>query len=59
MTSDFDADRFVLPVDRVVELVRGLTFAASHPHITELQPLTAEEIVDVVLHGVLDREREA
>jgi AcrR family transcriptional regulator len=48
-----DAERFTLPVERVVELVRGLTFAASHPHLTEQRPLTPEEIVDVLLRGVL------
>jgi len=49
-----DAERFTLPVERVAELVRGLTFAATHPHLTEQRPLTPEEIVDVILHGVLD-----
>jgi AcrR family transcriptional regulator len=48
-----DAERFTLPVDRVAELVRGLTFAATHPHLTEQRPLAPEEIVDVILHGVL------
>ena len=48
-----DADRLTLPVDRFAELVRGLTFAASHPHLTEQSPLAPEEIVDVILHGVL------
>ena len=48
-----DAEHLSLPVERVVELVRGLTFAASHPHLTEQRPLTPEEIVDVILHGVL------
>ncbi len=48
-----DADRLTLPVERVAELVRGLTFAATHPHLTEQRPLTPEEIVDVILHGVL------
>ena len=48
-----DAEHFTLPIDRVAELVRGLTFAASHPHITDSTPLTPEEIVDVILHGVL------
>lgn len=48
-----DAERLTLPVERVAELVRGLTFAASHPHLTEQRPLTPEEIVDVILHGVL------
>ena len=48
-----DRQRFTLPVERVAELLRGLTFAASHPHITDLKPLLPEEIVDVILHGVL------
>ena len=48
-----DAERFTLPVERVAELVRGLTFAATHPHLTEQTPLSPEEIVAVVLHGVL------
>ena len=53
-----DARLFKLPVDRVAELVRGLTFAASHPHITDSQPLMPEEIVDVILHGVLKSGRD-
>jgi AcrR family transcriptional regulator len=48
-----DADRFTLPVERVVDLIRLLTFSGSHPHISEQRPLLPEEIVDVVLHGVL------
>ena len=48
-----DRQRFTLPVERVAELLRGLTFAASHPHITDMKPLMPEEIVDVILHGVL------
>lgn len=51
-----DADRFVLPVDRVVHVVRLLTFAGSHPHISDQKPLTPEEITDVILHGVLKTE---
>lgn len=50
-----DAEQLTLPNGRFAELVRGLTFAASHPHLTEQQPLTPAEIVDVVLHGVLRR----
>ena len=53
-----DSRRFTLPVERVAELVRGLTFAASHPHLTEQQPLLPEEIVDVILHGVLKKGSE-
>lgn len=48
-----DADAFTLPLDRVTHLVRVLTFAGSHPHISDHQPLTPEEIADVVLHGTL------
>lgn len=48
-----DADRFTLPLDRVVDLVRLLTFSGSHPHISEHRPLSPEEIVDVILHGIL------
>jgi AcrR family transcriptional regulator len=53
-----DAEHLSLPVERVVELVRGLTFAASHPHLTDQRPLTPEEIVDVLLHGVLVQGRD-
>lgn len=48
-----DAHRFTLPVERVVDLIRLLTFSGSHPHISDQRPLSPEEIVDVVLHGVL------
>lgn len=51
-----DADRFTVPVDRVVHIVRLLTFSGSHPHISDQQPLSPEEIVDVILHGVLTEE---
>ena len=54
-----DRQRFTLPVERVAELLRGLTFAASHPHITDLKPLLPEEIVDVILHGVLKPRADA
>lgn len=52
-----DADRFTVPVERVVHMVRLLTFSGSHPHISDRQPLTPEEIVDVILHGVLRADR--
>ena len=48
-----DADRFTVPVERVVHLVRLLTFSGSHPHISDQRPLSPEEIVDVILHGIL------
>ena len=51
-----DAERFTIPVDRVVHIVRLLTFAGSHPHISDQQPLTPEEIADVILHGILEED---
>jgi AcrR family transcriptional regulator len=47
-----DADRFRVPPEDVVHMLRLLTFSGSHPHISE-RPLTADQIVDVVLHGTL------
>jgi len=48
-----DADRFRMPVDEVIRVLRLLTFSGSHPHITDQQLMTPDEIVDVVLHGTL------
>lgn len=48
-----DAGRFRLPVPEVTRLLRLLTFSGSHPLISEGRLLTAEEIVTVLLDGVL------
>lgn len=48
-----DAERFRVPPNEVVQLLRLLTFSGSHPHISDQQMLTAEQIVDTVLHGLL------
>lgn len=55
------ADKLSQPGDRLryspeetATLVRMLTFAATHPVIADNQPLTAERIADVLLHGVVD-----
>ena len=48
-----DADRFRVPPDEVVQMLRLLTFSGSHPHISDQRMLTAQQIVDVVLHGTL------
>lgn len=48
-----EAERFRVPTEEVVQLLRLLTFSGSHPHITDQRMLTAEQIVDVVLHGTL------
>ena len=52
-----DADRFTVPIDQVVHMVRLLTFSGSHPHISDQQPLRPDQIVDVILHGVLREDR--
>jgi AcrR family transcriptional regulator len=51
-----DAERFRVPPEEVVRLLRLLTFSGSHPHISEQRPMKPEEIVDVILHGVLAAE---
>ncbi|WP_183407982.1 TetR/AcrR family transcriptional regulator [Nocardioides pocheonensis] len=48
-----DAARFRVPAEDVVHMIRLLTFSGSHPHISDQRPLTAAQIVDVVLHGTL------
>jgi AcrR family transcriptional regulator len=50
-----DAHRFRVPPEEVVQLIRLLTFSGSHPHISDQRTLSAEHIVDVVLHGTLER----
>ena len=48
-----DADQFRVPPEEVVNLLRLLTFSASHPHISEQRPMRPDDIVDVILHGTL------
>jgi AcrR family transcriptional regulator len=48
-----DGHRLARPVPEVVRILRLLTFAGSHPLISDGHLLTADEITDVVLHGVL------
>lgn len=48
-----DAEAFRVPVREVARMLRLLTFSGSHPHLSADEPLTAEQIVAVVLHGTL------
>jgi len=48
-----DRDRLRLSPVETARIVRLLTFAASHPKITDSEPMTAHAIVSVLLHGVL------
>jgi AcrR family transcriptional regulator len=50
-----DRDRFRVPLPDVVHTLRLLTFSGSHPHITDQNLLTPDQIVDVVLYGTLTR----
>lgn len=50
-----DRVRFRYPVPEVARLLRLLTFSGSHPMITDGSPLTPDEIVSVLLDGVLRR----
>lgn len=50
-----DRDAFRFPTAEVARLLRVLTFAGSHQGITGEQPMTPDEIVSVLLDGVLDR----
>ncbi len=52
-----DADAFRMPLEDVIRMLRLLTFSGSHPHVSELEPLDLEQIVDVVLHGTLRASR--
>ena len=51
-----DADLLRLPVDDVGRVIRLLTFAGSHPHISENRLLSPAEIVDIALDGVRLRD---
>jgi AcrR family transcriptional regulator len=48
-----DEDRLSVPAGVFVHRLRLLTFAGSHPHISDGALLTPEEIVDTLLHGLL------
>ena len=48
-----DADLLAVPAEEFVHTLRLLTFAGSHPHISEGRLLTPEQIVDTVMHGLM------
>ena len=48
-----DRDRFRVPLPDVIHVLRLLTFSGSHPHITDQNLLTPDQIVDVILYGTL------
>ena len=52
-------DALRVPPGQLMHMVRLLTFSGTHPHISDGNPLSAEEIVDTVLHGVLKRRKDS
>jgi len=50
-----DADKFRVPVEEAARILRLLTFAGSHPMITDHTPMTVDQIVSVLLDGVRAR----
>ena len=50
-------DSLRVPPGQLMHLVRLLTFSGTHPHISDGNPLSAQEIVDTVLNGVLKPRR--
>ncbi|HET8602679.1 MAG TPA: helix-turn-helix domain-containing protein [Marmoricola sp.] len=51
-----DADRLTVRPDQLVHLLRLLTFSGTHPHISDGRRLTPEQVVGVLLDGVLRRD---
>jgi len=50
------ADQLTVPPEEVARLLRLLTFSGSHPHISEGDLLTPEQIVSVLLDGTRKKE---
>jgi AcrR family transcriptional regulator len=51
-----DAALLTCPPGDLAHLVRLLAFSGTHPHISDGRPLTAEQIVDTLLDGVLRKK---
>ena len=47
-----DAEQLRVTPAQTARLLRLVTFAGSHPRITDAHPLTADEIVDLLLDGL-------
>lgn len=47
-----DADRLAVSPEQFAHRLRLLTFAGTHPHISDGHLLTPEEIVETLLHGL-------
>ncbi|MFC4947540.1 TetR/AcrR family transcriptional regulator [Pseudonocardia sp. GCM10023141] len=47
-----DTDQLRVPAAQLAHIMRLLVFSATHPHISDGHPLTATEIVSVLLDGL-------
>ena len=47
-----DADQLRVPADEFAHVLRLLTFSGSHPRIADGRPLTADQIVGILLDGL-------
>ncbi len=48
-----DAHRLTITPEQLAQHLRLLSFSGAHPHIAAGDPISPEDIVEVVLHGVL------
>lgn len=51
-----DRDRLRRSPEQAARLLRAAVFAGTHPFMTEGHPLSDTEIVDLLLHGLVDGE---
>lgn len=51
------AEQLVCPPEHLARVVRMVTFSGTHPHLSDGQPLTTEEIVTLTLDGLEKKER--
>jgi AcrR family transcriptional regulator len=52
-----DAESLRCTPEQAARLLRLVTFSGSHPLISHGHPLTPEEIVELLLHGIVDTSR--
>ncbi|MCW2530289.1 MAG: transcriptional regulator, TetR family [Pseudonocardiales bacterium] len=50
-----DADRLNVAPDRAAQLLRAMVFAGVHPFISGPDPMTAQEIVGVLVNGIVKK----
>jgi AcrR family transcriptional regulator len=51
-----DTHRLTVAPDRAAQLLRALVFAGVHPFISGPDPMSAQEIVDVLVNGIVKKD---